>query len=473
MLHVARLLPAFMAFLATTVIIGGGASAISLEETLAEAFQSNPDLIASRAALRATATQIAQARGGYLPTITGSAEYKAQRGNQRFSIDFGAEESALLQLVEDLDADVTSFTRSLDQNLYRGGGTVAAMSRARNRLRSSRSALAATEQNVLLDAATAYVRVWRDRATVEEAARNTERLRERLRRTRRVHDLGEVTFTDVRQAEARLANGEADADGHRAELSDAEAFYERVVGAAPGPLERPWLKVVIPPTLEDASTRAENAPEVAQARYDLAAAEDDVDVAFADLLPTVGLSGQLNRQNEPSTIVDSSESAFLGVKLTVPFFQGGVAIARVRENREMLEQRRSALAGEVRRAKESIRSAWNQLLIARSQLASYQAEVDANRLALEGVEREAQLGRRTTLDVLDAENDLFDARLNVLRADADAIIATFRIKQAVGELTADRLQQEAGPKDRPAPPLPVRRPSASPPQPAPARTPPR
>ncbi len=434
-------LPAILALAAPLLALPPSpAGAASLRDALEEAYRGNPDLTARRAAVRAADARVTRAWGGYLPTLKGSVQYQVQRGNERLIFnDSDPADKALFDLVEDLDADTTTYTLSLDQNLFQGGGTQAAVRGAQDRARSGRADLLATEESVLLDAATAYVRVWRDRHTVAEAEANLAGLRERLRKTRRMYELGEVTLTDVRQAEARLARGQAQLDQERASLADSEAFYQRAVGPLPAAFDRPPPLPNVPARLEEAEARAEGAPEIQRATHDVAAARSDVDAAFAGFFPSLDLSGQLNRQEDPNVFIKSTESASIGVKLTVPFFEGGVTLARLREGRATVEQRREELLSQTRQVAEGVQKAWDQLAIARSQAASYRAEVAANRLALEGVEREAQVGRRTTLDILDAQQDLFRSRLDALRAEADLVVATFAIKRSIGELTADGL----------------------------------
>jgi TolC family type I secretion outer membrane protein len=437
-------LPALLVCLLSTPL-----AAATLEEALIAAYQTNPDLVARRAQLRATDAGVTEAKAGYLPTLKGSVQYQRQRGSQTLTLDTPPDPAsqALFALVDDLDADYPTYTLSLDQNLFQGGGTAASVSRARNRVRSGRSGLVATEQAVLLDAATAYVQVWRDRNALTQAESNLGRLQAQLKKTGRMFDLGEVTRTDVRQAEARLARGQAELDQARANLADSEAYYTRTIGSPPSTVVAPDRLPALPATLEDASIRAEGTPEVQQAMHDLAAAKDDVDVASANLWPSIDLSGQLNRQDDPSTIIQKSETAEIGVKLTVPFYEGGVTLARVRENKETVEQRKSELQGQIRRSQESVQKAWDQLRIARSQMTSFATEARANGLALEGVEREAELGRRTTIDVLDAQQDLFTSNLNEIKARASMVIASYQVKQAIGELTVEGLGLDVAPYD--------------------------
>lgn len=406
------------------------AGAETLEEALVDVYVGNPELAAGRARLRATDELVPQALAGWRPTITADTGVEGVTGQSR--------SSATGQQL-DIDRTTRRIGAQIRQNLYAGGATTAATSRAENLVRAERANLVALEQRVLLDAIDAYTAVWRDRAVLDLALNNEQRLRRQLQATRDRFQVGEVARTDVAQAEARLSRARADVEAAKANLAASTAFYERVVGKEPGRLAKPTRLTALPRTLAEARSIAAQNPQIIATTFSLAAAQDDVDVSFAGLLPSVDLLARADRVEEPQATLSWQRSASIGLSVTVPLYQGGAEYARVRAARQTVEARRNDLEAAHRTVQQSVASAWDRLLAATAAIAALRAEVRANDIALQGVQEENLVGARTVLDVLDAEQELFTSRVNLVRAEREEILASFQLKAAIGELTTEGL----------------------------------
>jgi TolC family type I secretion outer membrane protein len=300
---------------------------------------------------------------------------------------------------------------------------------------------------VLLDGVNAYANSWRFRSRLAEAINNEQRLQRQLQATRDRFEVGEVARTDVAQAEAALAGAQADVERAKADVATADATYRRVIGRAPGQLAQPVPLKALPVSLDESLALADANPEIVSATFTLAAAKDDVDVQFAELLPNLDLQGQLNYTNRPSVGSDWQRSAQAGVILTIPLYQGGAEYSRVRQSRQNMRQRRNQLESTFRTVQQNVASAWDNLISAAAQIPAFRAQVRANEIALEGVQQEALVGTRTVLDVLDQEQQLFTSRVALVDAQANEVIASYQLKSAVGQLTVEGLRLPVQPYD--------------------------
>ncbi|RPI47710.1 MAG: hypothetical protein EHM55_26410 [Acidobacteria bacterium] len=413
-----------------TVVPALPASGQSMEESLSKAYVGNPTLQSGRARLRATDEGVPQALSGWRPTVSMSYEV----GKGEFYSNSATTTSRTSQRTS------RSGGVTVTQNLYRGNRTTASVSRAENLVFAERARLTATEQDVMLQAATAYMDVVRDQAVLDLNVNNERVLQRQLEATRDRFQVGEVTRTDVAQAESRLSRATSDRIGSAGNLIKSRAAYRNVVGEMPGTLRAAAPLGDLPANEEEAITFARDQnPGVVAARFDERAAQNQVDVVFGELLPSVDLEGTLERNDGSSFRGSRSEEASVNAVLRVPLYQGGSVSARVREAKETLSQRRKDLERTVRTSIETATRAWEALQTARSQIRAFDDEVRAAEIALEGIRQEAQVGSRTVLDVLNAEQELVDARVNLVRAQHDEVVATFSLRSAVGTLTADRL----------------------------------
>lgn len=401
-------------------------SAETLAEALAMAYENNPTLQAQRASLRATDETVPQARAGWRPTLEAlgrggyTYEYKDDSGSND-----GGDYSASVRLT---------------QNLYAGGGTEADIRRARNSVRAGQARLSITEQDILIQVTIAYLDVVRDTAVLRLNINNERVLRRQQEATRDRFNVGEVTRTDVAQAEARLARARADRIQAQGNLDISKGIYEQVVGKAPGQLEPPSGVSDLPASREQSLEWAdEGNPNVLAARYDERAARDNVDVAESSLFPKLDLIGEGGRTKDYLQGTEASNAASVTAQLTIPLYQRGFVSSRVREAKQLVGRDRLRLAAARRSVAEVANSAWESLVTTRARIRAINSEVRANRIALDGVRQEALVGSRTVLDVLDAEQELLDAQVNLVRAERDETLAQYQLAAAVGRLTAKAL----------------------------------
>ncbi len=410
----------------------------TLVEALALAYQTNPDLEARRAALRAADEGVIRATTGFLPSLTGNGNFTKQNRVTTQSSDlFGSTRS-----------DTTAFNKfyeaRLDQSLFRGLQTVNDRKRAKSLVFAARAQLASAEQTVLLDAVTAFMDVVRDEAVLRLRDNNVEVLTRQLEATRDRFRVGEITRTDVAQAEARLAGAVSARIAAAADLAASRARYRQVIGQQPGTLENPKVPE-LPANLDDALERAVGAnPEIAIAQYTEEAAGYEVDKATGALLPTVDAFATINRFTGQAafgavTVNIASTTKAVGLQLKVPFYQGGAEYADIRRAKQLRSQRRLEVASARRRIRSQVRTAWERYRAALSSIESTSTQVHANEVALEGVRQEASVGSRTTLDVLDAEQELLDSRVQLVRATRDEVVAAYSLLSAVGALTVKDL----------------------------------
>jgi TolC family type I secretion outer membrane protein len=303
-------------------------------------------------------------------------------------------------------------------------------------VRLERARLQAIEQNVLLDAVTAYTNLLAAQAVLDFAIQNESRLRRQLQATRDRFEVGEVTRTDVAQADARLSGATADRVQAEGDLSVARAEYRRVINQEPGNLVVPPPLVELPANESEAQQLGEVAnPNIIAARFDLAASRAEVDIARSALLPRLSVRGELTYAEDPTATLDDRRDAIIGANLRVPLYQGGGEYARVRQTKQTVRQRQDQLESVFRAVRNEVTNSWETLVTATTRIDSIAAQVRANEIAVEGSRQEALVGQRTTLDVLDQENDLFQSQVDLVRARRDQIIASYRLKAAVGELT--------------------------------------
>jgi outer membrane protein len=419
------LVTAAIAFDATPV------TAQTLQQALVEAYDNNPTLNAERARLRATDEQVPQALSGYRPAVTANIQAGRRWIDSNQEAVTGQQDDALF---------TRRYGASLEQPLYRGGQTVAAVRGAENAVRSERARLESVEQTVLLDATTAYSDVYRDQAVLELTIRNEQRLNRQLEATRDRFQVGEVTRTDVSQAEARLARSVADRIRAEGELARSRAVFRNVVGRMPEVLPRPPLPEGLPGSLGDANSIALDwNPDVTAAEFQERSALDGVDQVKGELLPQLSLIGRVQRDMDASRRDAGFDSAEALLNLEVPIYQSGIVYSRLRERKQLVIEQRRRLDQTQNDAVEGATRAWNALETAVAEIDSLEKQVEANRLALEGVEKEAEVGARTVLDVLDAQQELLDSQVTLVRAERDEVVAAYQLKSSIGQLTARRL----------------------------------
>jgi len=402
----------------------------SLDEALALTYETNPDIASARAQLRATDESVPQALSNWRPDVEVSGAYGYRNRDREFTNGLSLRNSDQPQ----------SVSLSVSQPIFRGFRTVSQTEQAKNQVAAGRADLITREQDVLLQAVTAYMNVKRDRAILELRRNNVRVLTQQQSATRDRFEVGELTRTDTAQADSRLATAVADEIAAKGNLDTSTADFVEVIGHAPGPLDAPDLPAGLPATETEAVELAKiNNPSVVSADFTERAAREAVDVTSGELLPTLTLDGEVQENRDIlGSDVDTSEQS-ITLNLRVPLYQSGAVYSRVREAKHTANQQLLEFSEQTRQSQEQARSSWADLQSARARITSLKASVDAQEVAFEGVRQEAQVGSRTVLDVLDAEQELLNARVSLVQAQRDLIVAGYELLSATGRLTADDL----------------------------------
>ncbi len=422
-----RRLATVVAFAVGVAVAPTGAGAQTLDEVLAYAYNNNPTLTAQRSALRGVDENVPIARSGWRPSVSlsGSTGFRHTDNNRGGTQDLTPAQIGL----------------QVTQPLYDGGITRASVSEAEAGVLAGRAQLLSVEQAILLDAATAYLDVVRDQAVLDLSIQNVEVLQRQLEAAQDRFRVGEITRTDVAQAEARLSGAVADREQSVGNLQASRANFEQVVGVPPGELDAPEPVLVQPDSIDAVLARArEQNPGVLEATYNALAAQNRIEVIHGQTRPSVSLDGSVAHARETQADGSRTDSAELLVNLTVPLYQSGAVQAQVRQQKHFANQAQLQVSAARRTAVEGGRQAWEALQASRARVESLTAQIRAAEIAVEGVQREAEVGARTTLDVLDAQLELFQAQVNLVVARRDELVRAFQLKQALGEMTARALE---------------------------------
>jgi outer membrane protein len=408
------------------------ALADTIEAALVRAYQNNPQLNAQRASVRSTDENVPQALSGYRPkvAITASAGYQyldslSTQGttpNTFVSVGANAPRSAGL---------------TVTQTLFNGNQTANKTRAAESQVSGAREALRVLEQTVLLSAATIYMDYLRDAAILEVQRSNTRVLEQTLKQTQDRFNVGEVTRTDVAQSEAQLAAGRTQELAAEATLTTTRSNFRRIIGnepqaLAPGsPVDR-FLPGTLPSAVE--LSLIEN-PNVTAAMFGIDVNFLQVKVNEGALLPTVTVQAGVQQSYEQLLTTYRSFGASAIAQLSVPVFQGGSEYSLIRQSKENLAQQRLALEQTRDQTRANTVTAWGQLVAGKAQVSSAQSQVTASEIALNGVREEAKAGQRTTLDVLNAQQALVNARVALVTAQHDRVVASYSVLNAVGRLS--------------------------------------
>ncbi len=419
-----------------------GAAADTLEWALVQAYQNNPSLNAQRASLRSIDENVPQALSGYRPKLTVTANGGYDYANTL--------SHSVSQQVFPNTVSYTNFAEpfeqrgigaSATQTLFNGLQTANKVRQAESQVMGARETLRVTEQQVLLDASTSYMNLLRDQAILDLNRSNVEVLTEQLKQTRDRFNVGEVTRTDVAQSESRLAAGRSSLLGAQANYVTSQANYRRVIGVDPGRLA-PGTPVdrFSPKALSVAITEGQQqSPSVLAAMYGVDVAELAVKVSEGSLYPNLAMVVSASKSWDPLYNVNKQMLASVVGQLTVPIYQGGGEYSAIRQSKETLGQQRLNLDVNRDQARETVVQSWGQLDATKAQIEATTAQVNAAEIALNGVREEARVGQRTTLDVLNAQQELVNARVALVTAQHDRVVASYTLLASVGGLSMQRL----------------------------------
>ena len=411
------------------------ALADTIEAALVRAYQTNPQLNSQRAQVRVVDENVPQALSGYRPKVAVTASAGVQYTDVLTSSP--ASNNGILRTGIHGTNAPRSAGLTVSQTLFNGQQTANRTRAAESQVSAAREALRVLEQTVLLQAATIYMDYLRDAANVEVQRSNVRVLEQTLKQTRDRFNVGEVTRTDVAQSEAQLAAGKTQLLTAESTLTTTRANFRRIIGSepvalAPGaPVDR-----FLPPTLPAATELAliEN-PNVTSAMFGIDVSFLQVKVAEGALFPTVTLQASATQSNEQTMTIQHTFAGAAVAQVSVPIYQGGAEYSLIRQSKESLTQQRLVLEQTRDQARANVVQAWGQLEAGKAQVQSAQAQVTASEIALNGVREEAKAGQRTTLDVLNAQQALVNARVALITAQHDRVVASYSVLNAVGRLS--------------------------------------
>jgi outer membrane protein len=413
----------------SAALLASGARAETIGGALAKAYLNNPDINQQRAAVRAQDENIPKANAGYLPTITAEGD----AGRLRTEVDdipgVGSEKST---------TSPRGYGLTVTQSVWNGDRTGNSVRQAESAVLGAREQLRNTEQNVLLSSLTYYMDVLRDTAILDLDRNNVEVLQEQLRQTQDRFNVGEVTRTDVAQAEASLAGARATALGAQAQLQASLANYRQAIGDDPkslspvAPISR-QLPKALPEAI--AISQVEH-PAIVAMLHGVDASALAVKIAEGALYPTVGVTGQLQKRFDYNA--NSGEQLYTASivgEVSWTLYDGGLSYASTRQAKEQLGQTELQTDLQRDKVRAAVVAAWGANASSSGVLRAARAEVQAAEVALAGVREEAKVGQRTTLDVLNAQQALLNARVQLVTAQHDSVVNSYSLLSAIGRLS--------------------------------------
>ncbi len=417
------------AALIVSASIAGPAHADSLKNALASSYLFNPTLKAKRSELRSTDEEVPIAKSGFRPRISGTIENSLQDQTSR----------------PDSSGSGTNYSKSysigVTQPIFRGFRTVNAVRGAEATVEAARENLRTTEQNVLLSSVTAYMDVFRDEATLQLQLNNQRVLGEQLRAANDRFKVGEVTRTDVAQAQARQSGAVSQVSAARSNLALSRASYQRLIGSSPSGVTDPGAPLKLIPRSQEEAIRigeGEN-PLILEALFRERSGEHLVRQIKGELLPELNLEASYTKGVDPSKGTEESDTTIVTGRLTVPIYQAGEVSARIRQAKETQSQFRQLIDEAREQVRADVVTNWGQYTSTRAQIDSARTQVEANRIALAGVREEEKVGQRTLLDVLDAEQELLNSEVSLVTAKRDYVVAAYGLLSSIGRLSAGEL----------------------------------
>lgn len=396
------------------------AHAETLRDALVAAYKNSNLLEQNRALLRANDEDVAVALSALRPQVSATSSVShsdfATGGNRGGTLS-------------------SSISLGVELLLWDAGRTKLGVEAAKETVLAARAQLVDVEQQVLLNAVAAYVGVLRDMRVVSLRENNLRLITQELRAARDRFEVGEVTRTDVAQAEARLAEARGALAEAQGNLAISRELYVATVGRKPGRLSTTLSLPSLPNTVADARAQAErNHPSIKQVQHEISAAELNAARARAASRPRIGLSASAGHSRA------SDNNSSIGLQMTVPIYQGGQLKALERKALAQVHATRAGLNQTVLQVRQNVADSWSRLAVANAQLQASDRQIRAAQVAFNGVREETRLGARTTLDVLDAEQSLFDARTNRVVFETQVYQAAYQLLSSMGMLTVSGLK---------------------------------
>ncbi len=423
--------------LALTVSTALSAQADTLETALAKAYEYNPALKAARAATSAIDENVAIAKSGYRPTLSIDGGYSDSKINTNRSEHGTAKRP--------IDGYERSLAATISQPIFSGFQTVNSVSSAKSSVKAAQASLMSTEQSLLLNAATAYLNVLRDEAIVRLQKNNEKLLKKELEETRERFKVGEVTTTDVSQAEASYASAQSQRISAEGDLEASKAIYKQIIGEEPKETMDPKeIEKMFPKSIEEALEYAKTHNyDLNAAKHTLKAKKYDVKTSQGELLPSINAyasAGRLKSQDYTMDKNPTDNSVELGVNFSIPLYNAGSSRAKIRQSKYYRWQAQEDVLNTQDALHADITSYWEYLSANKAKIKSVKAQIKAYQVALNGVREEEALGNRTVLDVLNQYQYLLDSEVEEVTTRHDYYVSGLQLLQAMGKLTAADLK---------------------------------
>ncbi|MGN0914017.1 MAG: TolC family outer membrane protein [Alphaproteobacteria bacterium] len=422
----------FLSVLLIASALSGTANAQSIFEALSSAYNTNPTLQAQRAYLRAVDENVAIAKSGYRPNVYLQGSYTDSDVDSNIA-------------PKNQDNTKTSLAAKVSQPLFNGFSSVNGVKSADSLVRSEQNNLYNVEQQVFLEASTAYLDVVKNTAIVDLQKNNEKLLKKRLDETKERFNVGEVTRTDVSQAQARYSKAISDRIASEGDLEASKAVYTRIIGENPGKLNYPSdIRELLPKNFNDALdyTRVNNY-SIKRAKELLNSKTYDVAANNGALLPTVTLDGEVSKNKTSGDMYDENpeiDNVQWGVNMKVPLYSAGETRAKIRQSKYQKWQAQEQVMEAERQAVSDVTSSWEYMMSNKAKIKSIKDQVKANEVALDGVQKEEALGNRTILDVLDAYQELLNSNVEEVKARRDFYVSGMSLLLSMGKLTAEELK---------------------------------
>jgi TolC family type I secretion outer membrane protein len=398
---------------------------------LAQTYQNNSTILSARQGFKAAQEDIVQAKSARKPSVNAEADItyvNTDASGNEFQVSNGGNLSKSVGL-------------SVNQPLYTGGSVSAGIDQAEYLVGAQGFALSAVEQQMLFEAVEAYMDVFTNQAVLELQRNNQAVVVRELEQARARFDVGEITRTDVSQSEARYAGAQADVINAGASVRTAKSNFKQIVGAEP-PSDMSYPEIIfnMPADLGSAlEWGLSNNREILQANLNKEAAQSAVEGIEGERRPQVYAQGGLSQSLTPNDFIDDQRRASIGVVASMPLYTGGATRSRIRQAAQIVHQHEQDILTVKQRIENEIVAYWENWQAAKAETTAREAQVSATRLAQEGVDAEAEYGERTTLDALNADQELLSAQVDLTISKRNEIVSRFALARVLGLLVSQNL----------------------------------